>query len=862
MAVAVVAALGAGAFVVHDVVRGPLPQVSGTIAVPGLSADVRVLRDERGVPQIFADTAEDLFRAQGFVHAQDRFFEMDMRRHITAGRMAELVGNVPAAIEADKVIRTFGWRRVAEQEWDLMSEQNQAWLTAYAEGVNAFLDGRAPRDLALEYSVLGLQVPVADREPWTPVDSLAWFKALAWDLRSNYDAELQRSLAYAELGDLALVERLFPPSAGSGAVPIVNPGDPAGAAVVEAGAVRAAAAGEETHMAAATQTSLERTVISDGIAAALAAAYAAVDAVPVLMGRGEAVGSNSWVVSGEHTISGRPMLANDPHLGLEAPSIFTQVGLHCTVVGPECPFDVAGFGFAGFPGVIIGHNGHLAWGITNMGPDVTDFFVEELDGDTHLRDGQWLPLDVRTEVIEVAGGDPIELTVRMVGDRPIISDVLPVAGAAHPRTGEAADEGSRYAVSLAWTALIPGHSAETIFAINQARDADDVATAAALFEVPAQAIVFATADGDIGFQAPGRIPVRAVVDGSPVPTDGTWPRDGRDSAFDWQGFIPFEDLPRMLNPEEGFIVAANQAVLPLGGEPFMGMDFDHGMRSERIRTLLTEHLATGVPFGVGDFHRILTDVFDPTTEVLLPALLSLEASGADAAALDLLRGWDGMMHADSAAAAYFGAVWRDVMNLTFRDDLPEAAWPNSRSRWVVVVRDLLGAPTDVFWDDAATPGVETRDDVLAAAVTSAREYLTERFSPVPADWRWGDLHRLALQHPVLGGEGIPGFVRSFVNPDPVPLSGSTVSVVASGWDPRTDDALAARTGQAMRLIVDTGAIDASTWVIPTGVSGHPASPHYADQLEAWATGGSFPMRFTRDAVEQAARHELRLTPAG
>jgi len=857
-------ALIVGAIFVWRTIRGPLPQTSGTAALPGLTANVQVLRDGIGVPHIYADTADDLFRAQGYVHAQDRFFEMDMRRHVTAGRMAELVGAVPAAIDADRVIRTFGWRRVAEQEWDLMSPQTQQWLAAYAEGVNAYISGRSPRSLGMEYAVLGLQVPVSAPEPWTPVDSLAWLKALAWDLRTNYGTELDRANVYASLGDVGLVNELFPPSQASGAVPIVNPNDPVGAATLAAGA---AAAGVLPNTGQGLFSPAQNTspfAQSDSVGNAMAAAQTALNAVPRLLAPGEGLGSNSWVVSGRYTASGLPMLANDPHLGLEAPGIFTQTGLHCNAITDVCPFDVVGYSFAGFPGIIIGHNDQLAWGITNMGPDVTDFFVEEISGDTHLRDGEWLPLDVRTEQILVAGGEPIDLVIRMVGDRPIISDVLPVMGAADaPATTPRDAEGGQVAVSLQWTALTPGLSMEAIFTIDLAHNAADVARAGGYFEVPAQALVFATVQGDIGFQAPGRIPIRAEVPSAPVPTDGTWPRDGRDSRYEWQGFIPSADLPAMLNPDEGFIVAANQAVLPLNGQPDMGMDFDYGARSERIRDMLEEQIASGVPFTVADFHRMITDVHDPTADLLVPALLATHEGLIDpspnAAALDLLRNWDHRMDADSPAAAYFGAVWAQVMAMTLRDDLPDTSWPNSRSRWVTVFRDLLADPTNEFWDNRDTPQVETRDDILREALTAARLDLTERFSANPASWRWGQMHLLELQHPVLGGAGIPGFVRNFVNPPAQEVSGSTVTVVASGWD-ANQDRFTVRTGQAIRIIDDVGNWDNSTWCNVTGVSGHPASDHYSDQLEAWANQGSFPMWFTRPAVAAATQQTLTLTP--
>ncbi|ACZ31828.1 peptidase S45 penicillin amidase [Xylanimonas cellulosilytica DSM 15894] len=844
VAVVVVLVLVAATAFTAVVIRRPLPQTTGTLQLDGLTGDVRVLRDERGVPQIFADTPEDLFRAQGFVAAQDRFFEMDYRRHVTAGRLAELVGDVPEAIEADKVIRTFGWRRVAEQEWDLITPQTRAFLTAYADGVNAYLATRAPEELAVEYTVLGLSVDVGTPEPWDPIDSLAWLKAMAWDLRGNYDDELERALAYSELKDVTRVEELFPPFATAGNATILAPED-------------LPADQDATATPTAATTTFRSTPALD---AALASARDAIDAVPVLVGRGEGTGSNSWVVSGEHTASGAPMLANDPHLSLGAPSIWAQVGLHCNDVSAACPFSVAGFSFAGFPGVIIGHNGDLAWGLTNMGADVTDFFIERLREDTVQRGEEWVPVETRTETIRVSGSAAIDLEVRTTTHGPIISDVLDVATVTGAPTAQGTLLGS-YAVALAWTALTPGYTADAVFAINLAQDADDIREAAALFDVPAQNIVFATVDGHIGYQAPGRIPLRAEVTDSPVSANGAWPRDGRDPRYDWQGWVPAEEMPRALDPASGFIVAANQAVLPDGVGPHLTSDWDYGFRSERIRTLLQQQIDSGRPFTADDFNTIQNDDWSPFAQVLLPALLDVRIEDEyDAAGQRLLRDWDGRMTADSAAAAYFSAVWRNLLQDTFWDDLPPDMRPDGGSKWLVVLRGMLEQSDDRFWDDRSTLNVtESRDEALLQAMVSARRDMTVEMSKNPADWRWGTLHHLRLQHSVLGGESIPAPVRRLMNPSPIGMPGSSSVVNATAWDAGTGS-FDVTAGPSMRMVVDLGHIDASTWVNVTGSSGHPGSRHYTDQLRAWAEGRTFPFPFTRDAVEAAARDELTLRP--
>jgi len=867
VAVVVVLALVASTVFAVVTLRRPLPDHQGSQQVPGLTAAVEVRRDAQDVPQVYADTPEDLFRAQGYLQAQDRFFEMDYRRHVTSGRVAELVGDVPAAVEADKVTRTFGWRRVAEQEWRLVSEETRDYLQAYAQGVNAYLESRDPEELGVEYTVLGARVDVAEPEPWDPVDSLAWLKAMAWDLRGNYDSELDRALAYSTLGETALVGELFPAYDDSGNRPVLRNRDlanerPSSGDTDSTDAGDDAATDAELTSALAGRPVGTNGAAADALGAAVESARGALEAVPVLVGRGDAAGSNSWVVSGEHTESGEPMLANDPHLALSAPGIWSQVGLHCNEVSDACPFDVAGFSFAGFPGVVIGHNGDLAWGLTNMGADVTDFFIERVRGDTWLKDAeaeQWEQLETRTETIRVAGGAPVDLTVRSTDHGPIVSDVLDVGEVVGSPTTEGTEFGE-YAVALQWTALQPGRTADAVFAFDTAKDADDVRHAAELFEVPAQSIVFATTDGHIGYQAPGRIPVRSKVKG-PVPSDGTWPRPGWDPRYDWQGFVEPEVMPRALDPEEGFVVAANQAVLHDGSRPYLADDWDYGYRSERIRTLLTEQIAAGRPFTAQDMNRIQNDDWSPLAEALVPVLLDMDVEDSfGAQGQELLADWDYRMAADSPAAAYFAAVWRNLLQETFWDDLPPSMRPDGGSRWLLVVRSMLDRSEDTFWDDRTTANVvESRDEILTRALVSARRDLTVELSKEPSDWDWGTLHTLRLEHPVLGGDDVPALVRDLVNPDPVKMPGGSSIVNATGWDAGTGS-FAVTTGPSMRMVVDMADLDASTWVASTGVSGHPASKHYDDQLDEWAAGETFAWPFTRDAVEAAATTRATLVP--
>ena len=860
------------------VVRRPFPTTSGEVALDGLDGTVTVERDERGVPYITATTSADLFRAQGYVHAQDRFFEMDYRRHVTAGRLAELVGDNPDAIAADRVVRTFGWRRVAEQEWDLLEQSTRDHLTAYAEGVNAYLEGRTPSQIALEYTVLGAQVDVAAPEPWQPVDSLAWLKAMAWDLRGNFDEELERAAAYGTLRDVDLVESLFPAYPEATNAPILDADEAATTREERRAAARAAgadgadgAAGGTSGAGGAGGASRDGRGLpleDAGLRAALDATADALAAVPQQVGRGEGTGSNSWVVAGEHTADGFPLLANDPHLALAAPSIWAQVGLRCAPVSDACPYDVAGFSFSGLPGVIIGHNAHLAWGLTNLGADVTDFFVEAVRGDTYLRGDAWQPLVVRQETILVNGGEDIVIDVAETIHGPIVSGehAESLAALLSPVT-DAGVGGVTYGVALGWTALTPGRTADAIFALDRAATADDVAAAAALFEVPSQNIVFATTDGHIGYQAPGTIPVRGRVPG-PVPSDGTWPRPGWDPAYDWRGFVDPADMPAVLDPASGIVVAANQAVLPARTGPYLTADWDYGYRSQRIATVLRTVTDAGQKLTAETMSAIQSDVWSPFAAALVPALLGTELDDPFAEqGQDLLRDWDFNTEPTSAAAAYFNAVWAQLVEGAFADDLPDSVRPDGSSRWLAVVTDLLDDPGARLWDDRTTVDVvETRDEILRQALAGARLELTTALGRDAEAWQWGRLHQLRLEHPVLGGESVPWPVRAFVNPGAVQLGGGSSIVDATGWDAaartasgRTD--FQVTSGPSMRMVADLGDLDASTWVVVTGTSGHPGHPNYADQLAAWSAGETFAWPFTPGAVTAAAATTLTLVPS-
>ena len=831
------------------------PQATGTIEAAGLDAEVSVTRDEFGVPTIVADNAHDLFYAQGFVQAQDRFWEMDMRRHITAGRVSEFFGE--SQLGTDKFLRTLGWRKVAEQEVAALDPVALSYYEAYAEGVNAWMADRRGADLSLEYAVLDLTNPGYVPEPWVPADSVAWLKAMAWDLRSNIETETERALL-AQTLDAATIAELYPaypwqtnPVILPTSAPMPAAAAPAGSSIASASAPETATANMTTPLRQAREVVAQAAALFDGV--------------------GEGVGSNSWVVSGTKTESGMPLLANDPHLGAALPSVWHQIGLRCAEKSPDCAFDVSGFSFAGLPGVVIGHNDRIAWGFTNLTTDVADLYIEKTDGDKYWRDGELLPMDVREETVKVAGGDDVTLTIRSTGHGPIISGLTPdftsIAGdpsltvdsEIDPSTvagSPTAEPAGDYAVSVRWTALDAGTTAGAIFAINAATNWDEFRGAAALFDVPAQNLVYADVDGNIGYQAPGRLPIRGAGDGSV-------PQPGWDSAYDWTGFIPFDELPRSFNPDEGYLVTANNAIVrttsdasadgTTGDYPyFLTNDWDYGYRADRITDLLTAKMATG-PLNAQDLSDIHADNQMWIASRLVTELAQIDAKGTTAEAIALLADWDLQADANSGAAAYANVFWRNLVTEMFAKKHPEIPL-SDQDRWFTVVNTLLDEPSSPWWTDSAQ-GIAGKSEMIAHAAELATTELVGLQGADASRWNWGALHALTLRNGTFGESGIAP-IEAIFNRGPFATGGGSSLVNATGWS--LDEGYATATVPSMRMVIDLADFDASTWNHLTGNSGHAFHPNYVDQTPIWQVAGHQPWNFSADAVEAAAQQTLHL----
>ncbi|MCR2783018.1 MULTISPECIES: penicillin acylase family protein [unclassified Microbacterium] len=816
-------------------IQRSFPQLDGTVEVAGLTGEVEVLRDALGVPTIVADTSDDLFFAQGYVHAQDRFWEMDFRRHMTAGRLSELFGE--SQLPTDLFLRTLGWHEIAEQEVAALDDETRGYYDAYADGVNAYLADHQGSAASFEYAVLGLQNPDYAIEEWTAVDSIAWLKAMAWDLRSNVETETDRALM-AQDYTTAQIDQLFPGypfDRNPVIVPVITAEDDL----------------PGTTPATAATASIDWVEV-DGVVEAAAA---------MLGGVGEGIGSNSWVVSGDLTASGMPLLANDPHLGASLPSVWHQSHLRCRAVSQACPFDVAGFGFSGVPGVIIGHNRDVAWGFTNLTTDVTDLYIERIEGDAYWRDGELVPLQTRTETVQVAGGDPVTLEIRSTVHGPIVSGLTPAftAIADDPQirrdTGigapEAEPTGSEYAVSLRWTALEAGTTAASIFALDRATDFADFRAAAALFDVPAQNLVYADREGNIGYQTPGRLPIRGAGDGS-------LPQPGWDSAYDWQGMIPFEELPVVYNPDEGYIVTANNAVVDETYPYLLTNDWDYGWRAARI-TELIQRKAAAAPLTTADMRDIQADAQFWMGKRLAAVYADVQTGdGETDAALALLQDWDAQNSAESAAAAYANVLWDELVSNMFVREREVPAPAGSHSRMFQVVDELLKNPSDPWWTNEGLE-VTGQQEMLERSARDAAARLTELQGEDPTQWKWGSLHAITLTSDTFGSSGIAPIEWLF-NRGPYDVAGGASVVDASGWS-LGSGSFATVTVPSMRMVVDLSDLDASRWNHLTGTSGHTFHPNYTDQTETWQRGEMTPWPFSDDAVRAAATDELRLVPA-
>lgn len=779
-AVVVVASVG-GAIVLQSTV----PDYDGRDRITDLGGSVTVIRDANAVPHIFADTTLDAYRALGYLHAQDRFFQMEMVRRVGTGRLSELIG--AGGLRTDRFMRTLGIGRLADAAVAAMSRETRDALDAYAQGVNAWLQSpntvRPP-----ELIFLG-----AKPTPWRAADSAIWGRLMALLLSGNWTEELLRAQLVTQL-NAQQIDDLWP-------------GEP-----------------RDSPTTLANLPGLLQQIDFAGID----------KAIPQFLF--QATASNQWVVDGSLTASAKPMLANDPHLGFMAPGMWYLA----RIVTPE--FSGAGATLPGQPFFAIGHNDDLAWGFTTTHADTQDLFIERLNPDDpsqYLTPSGTVTFETHEEVISVRfRHEPEILTVRATRHGPVISDISEPAATIAP---------AGHVVALAFPALRPDdRTADALFGINRAKTPGALIAALTQFHSPMQNMVYAFTNGDIGFVAPARVPLRKSG-------DGRAPVAGWTGEHDWDGFIPFAELPQRHNPPEGWIANANNRVVGDDYPHLITPDWPEGFRAQRIAALLDGK----VQHNASSFAAMQTDIVSLAAQELLPLMLSHLAPPTDRIAQvahGLLRDWDGAMARSQPQPVIFAAWQRSLGDELYGDELGALAARYGGVRPRVLQRMLNSRPQ--WCDNIGTTTPEDCSATVSAAFTEAIGDLTKRLGNDPSAWRWGDLHIARFDHPVLRRIPVLGDLFAVT----ISTSGGDFTINRGTTRSTSKSPFSHVHGAGLRAIFDLSDLDASQLMIATGQSGHVRSKFFADTTTAWRNGRYLMLKGDPDAVRETSTGELTLVP--
>jgi penicillin G amidase len=779
------------------------PQLDGQIRLGGISAPVDIVRDAEGVPHIYAQSAVDAYFALGFVHAQDRLWQLELNRRIPAGRMAEILG--PNALDTDRFLRTLGVRRNAEKILANLEDETRTVLDAYARGVNAYLEQRSG-PLPPEFILTGAPAPA----PWQAVDSIGWQTMMAWDLGANWTQELLRMRLAQKLPLDRINEFLA-----------AYPGDSVPDTMDYAHLYRSLP-GTTEQLAAVARIAPPSYV--DGM------------------------GSNNWVLGGDLSETGKPLLANDPHLGLSAPALWYFA--HLSAPG----LNVIGATLPGIPSVVLGRNDRIAWGFTNTGPDVQDLFIERINPDNPLQyqtPTGWEDFEVRTEIIQVKGQSDATLEVRETRHGPVITGALPVVA-------KLGLDAQKHVIAFAWTALRPDDvTLQAGLKLNSAQNWDQFVEAARDFHSPQQSMVYADIDGNIGFIAPARVPVRKPEND----LKGLSPAPGWDARYDWAGFIPFEELPRAYNPASQRLITANHKIVDDDYPHFLTSEWTLPYRAERINQLLD---ATQ-KHSMESFAAIQKDHVSLAAQELLHIVRTTEGRSERARhALRLMQDWNGSMDMARSEPLIFNAWMRFASFRIFVDELGE---PLLRDYWeqrnvhLSMVNVLSDKDGQGAWcaDVSRTDAVDAQScpGLLADALEDALADLEQRYGKNMEQWQWGEAHVARSEH------------RPFTRVAPlarffdikVPTPGDTFTVNVGRHNLRDEKTpYANRHAASLRALYDLSDLENSRFIHSTGQSGNFMSPLYRNYTQRWADVEYLPMQMKREAVEQGSLGTLRLAP--
>lgn len=730
-----------------------LPQLKGEVIVSGMTNAVEVTRDKNGVSHITAQSEKDLYIAQGYVQAQDRLFQMDLSRRQASGMLSEVVG--AATIDKDKFFRTLGLRRAAEASYPEYDQSSRDAMQWFADGVNAFMkEAKAEGTLPLEFKLLKYEPA-----EWTPIDSLTIGKYMAFDLGGHWSGQAFR---YWALGTFSKEKAydLFPS----------YPKD----------APEILSAYEEVDM------NLEKSFASAVIPP-------------------EFNGSNNWVVSGEKSESGKPLLADDPHLSLATPSIWYQMHLQSDSM------NVSGVVFAGVPGIILGHNDHIAWGVTNTGPDVQDLYIEKrnpVNPHQFLYNNKWEDAKVFKEPIAVKDEKTLDYEVIETRHGPIMSEF-------------AFDKKQNTALSMKWTALMPSTEFQAVLSMNKAKDWNEFEQALEDFHVPTQNFVFAGADGTIAYKANGKIPIRKKGDGMiPVP--------GWTDEYEWEGFIPYDKLPRSVNPEEGFVATANNKVIDDSYPYHLSHHWAQPYRYMRIKEVLEKE----DKFTLNDMKKLQMDQRNLYAEEFLPFILERIRAGdlnkAEKASVNLLSKWNMADDKDLAAPLLFHLLMKEIQLTLFKDAVPKEMDDLFEGKQGIVDellrRAFNGDESEWFSDKGGL------DQVLLTSFENVVASLKEEYGDNPEAWKWGDYHQLYFGHPLSNASPVLKWL--FNHEKPVPVGGSQITVGAANYN---EEGIVDH-GASWRFVIDAADLAKGHHIVGPGQSGHVRSIWYQDQLQDWVNG--------------------------
>lgn len=773
---------------IHFYVANSKPTVEGQVVVPIVDGDVDVTRDGAGVPHITANSDADLYRAQGYVQAQDRLFQMDYTRRVASGTLAEVVGE--DAVESDKFFRTFSLRHAAEQSWETYDGESKQILEWYAEGVNAFINEvKGTSKLSYEFKILGYEP-----QEWTPIDSLTILKHMAYEQDANWTVQAFNHWALQNFTEEQLEELL-----------IESPKD----------------------MESIIQANLEHPV-------EIAGKFSS-DLLPNGFN-----GGNSWVVSGDKTENGYPLIANDPHSDLLTPSIWYQMHLQ----SPEQ--NVSGVSYVGLPGILLGHNEQISWGATSLGADVQDLYVEVPNPKAPTQykyDGKWEQAEIRKEQIRVKGGQTVDYEVVVTRHGPIISDFIFKEG------------GPTAQFSLQWAALEPSQEIEAIIGFNKASNWKEFEVALEDFKAPAQNFMFASTDGTIAYKANGNIPIRKSG-------DGTFPVPGDSSEYEWIGYIPEVELPTVINPEEGYIATANNQVI--GGEyPYHITNYwASSYRYDRIVEMIqsvhkgqiideeTGEVSKGLT--LGDMQAMQSDKKNLRAQQFLPDILKslkkMDGDGQYTKEIAVLEEWELYDNKDEAAPLVYNLMMSKVHSKLFKESIPEDIYmmmPGEIQVTDSLLREAFEGNPGVWVTEAG--GV---DELIYNSFEDAIAEITSKYGTSISKWKWGSYNKLTFNHP-LSNEMT--FLATYLNLEKQSVGGSSVTVQVAADDGKGN----VMHGASWRFAADLSDLSSAYHLVPPGQSGHVKSKWYDNQLSNWVYG-RYHKTITDGQLAKDSVYELQL----